>query len=92
VTPYFIPSFGLDEHDEVLVGRDSDGHNNATYIAGNDIGTYGNKTVDLWLRKKANVLNNLTRIYSSVCIVAIFMSESGDSGQAGRRVGRQAGC
>ena len=85
MTPYFIPPFGLDERDEMLVGRDSEGHDNATYIAGNNISTYGNKTVDLWLRKKVNVLNNLTRIYSSVSIVVIFMTESGDGRSAGIR-------
>ena len=60
VAPFFIPSFGLDENDELLVCTDSKGHDNATYIAGNSISTYGNKTVDLWLRNKVNVFNNLT--------------------------------
>jgi hypothetical protein len=80
----------LDEQDELLVGRDSEGHD-ATYIAGKNISTYGNKAVDLRLRNKIAVLNNLTGIYSSVSIVAIFMIESGDGRQARRQAGTQAG-
>jgi hypothetical protein len=82
----------LDEYDELLVGRDSEGHDKATYIAGNNISIYGKKTVDFWFRNKVNVLNNLTRIYSSVSIVAILMIESGDGRQFGNLVKNNRHC
>jgi hypothetical protein len=75
--PDCISSFGSDEHGQLFVRKDWEGHNKGTYISGNNFGTYGNINVGLWLCSKANALSILTRIHSSNSTTAIFMTESG---------------